>query len=67
MNNLFEQIEESKFFVAPKDFGFLQLTQNNLIAMRNSINHSEDFFESFFKDKTEEEIKEWIESESEKW
>ena len=67
LNNLFEQIEESKFFAPPKDFDFLQLAQNNLIAMRNSINHSEDFFESFFKDKSEEEIKEWIESESEKW
>lgn len=67
LNNLIEKIEEEGFFVAPKDIRFLQITQNNLIAMRNSINHSEDFFESFFKDKTKEEIIEWIEDESEKW
>lgn len=67
LNKLFEQIEETKFFVATKDLGFLQLTQNNLIAMRNSINHSDDFFESFFKDKSEKDVKEWIEQESEKW
>ena len=60
-------IEESKFFATKKDFDFLILSQNNLTAMKNSINHSDDFFEHFFKDKKEEEIKEWIEKESEGW
>lgn len=35
--------------------------------MKNSINHSDDFFDTFFKNKTKEEIKEWINKEAEEW
>lgn len=67
LNDLFNQLEETKPFVGTKDLAFFQLAQNNLIAMRNSINHSEDFFETFFKNKTKKEIQEWVEDEAKKW
>lgn len=49
------------------DKSFFIIVQKNLTMMKNSIEHSDDFFNTFFKNKSREEIKEWIEKEAEKW
>lgn len=67
MDNLIKQLNETLFFLNDLEKEFFLLGQNNLIMMKNSINHSDDFFDTFFKDKTEEEIKEWINKEAEEW
>lgn len=46
---------------------FYQLAFQQLHAMRNTIDGNNEFFETYFKDKTREEIKEWINKESKKW
>ena len=35
--------------------------------MKNSINHSDDFFSQYFENKNQDEIIEWIEKEAQKW
>ena len=60
-------MNETIFFLNDKDKSFFITAHNNLIMMQNSINHSDDFFNSFFKDKTENEIKAWIDKEATKW
>lgn len=67
MDNLIKQLNETLFFLNDLEKGFFILGQNNLTMMKNSINHSDDFFDTFFKDKTEEKIKEWINKEAEEW
>lgn len=67
MDNLIKQLNETLFFLNDLEKEFFLLGQNNLIMMKNSINHSDDFFDTFFKDKTEEEVKEWINKEAEEW
>ena len=67
MDNLIKQLNETLFFLNDLEKEFFLLGQNNLIMMKNSINHSDDFFDTFFKDKTKEEIKEWINKEAEEW
>lgn len=46
---------------------FYHLTIIKLAAMRNSIDGDDKFFNLYFKDKTKEEIIQWIEKESKKW
>ena len=67
LNELIMELEEVKFFLPQKDLYFTQIAQNNLTMMINSINHSEDFFNNIFKDKTKSDIKKWIDKESRKW
>ena len=67
MDSLIKQLNETLFFLNDFEKEFFILCQNNLIMMKNSINHSDDFFDTFFKDKTKEEIKEWINKEVEEW
>lgn len=61
------QVNEILYFSNEVEKKFFIIARNNLIMMKNSINHSEDFFNSFFKNKTEKEVKKWIEKEAEKW
>ena len=61
------ELEEVKFFLPQKDLYFTEIAQNNLTMMINSINHSEDFFNNIFQDKTKSDIKKWIDKESRKW
>lgn len=67
MDSLIKQLNETLYFLNGLEKEFFILCQNNLIMMKNSINHSDDFFDTFFKDKTKEEIKEWINKEVEEW
>ena len=67
MDSLIKQLNETLFFLNDLEKGFFILGQNNLTMMKNSINHSDDFFDTIFKDKTKEEIKEWINKEVEEW
>ena len=67
LNELIIELEEVKFFLPQKDLYFTQMAQNNLTMMINSINHSEDFFNNIFQDKTKSDIKKWIDKESRKW
>ena len=67
LNELIMELEEVKFFLPQKDLYFTQIAQNNLTMMINSINHSEDFFNNIFQDKTKSDIKKWIDKESRKW
>lgn len=67
MDSLIKQLSETLFFLNDFEKEFFILGQNNLTMMKNSINHSDDFFDTFFKDKTKEEIKEWINKEVEEW
>lgn len=67
LENLINQLEEAKFFASLSDFNSFQVAQDNLKAMINSINHSDDFFNDIFKDKTQSKILKWIELEAMKW
>lgn len=49
------------------EFIFCSIAINQMSLMKNSINNSEDFFNTFFKDKTREEIVNWINEESKNW
>lgn len=67
LNSLIDNLEEQKKFVSKKEFMDLNFYQRNLVMMSNSIKHSDSFFNSFFKDKTEKEVKQWIEEEAKSW
>lgn len=67
MDSLIKQLNETLYFLNDLEKEFFILGQNNLTMMKNSINHSDDFFDTFFKDKTKEEIEEWINKEAEGW
>ena len=67
LTDLINELEEVKFFLPHKDIYFTEIAQNNLTMMINSINHSDDFFKEIFQDKTKDNIKEWINKESQKW
>lgn len=55
------------YFSNKTENDFYNLALQQMVYMKNSINHSEDFFNMFFKDKTKEEIMDWIDEESKKW
>ena len=55
------------YFSNKTENDFYNLALQQMVYMKNSINHSEDFFNMFFKNKTKEEIMDWIDEESKKW
>lgn len=67
LDDLCNTVVESIHFSNGFEHKFYELAVQQMTYMKNSINHSEDFFNHFFKDKTEQEIMSWIEKESEKW
>lgn len=46
---------------------FYELCYNQILAMRRTIDHQDDFFNLYFKDKSPAEVMKWIEEESKKW
>ncbi len=67
LDNLCIVIKESMYFSNDFENDFYRLALQQMVYMQNSINHSEDFFNHFFKNKTKEEIIDWIEEESKRW
>jgi hypothetical protein len=54
-------------FLNDFDKNFYQLSFHQLQSMRRTIDHNEEFFDTFFKNQTEQQIIEWINKESKKW
>lgn len=67
LKELINVLEEQKMFASRNELSYLKICQQNLIRMSNSIRNSESFFDSFFKDKDKEEVKQWIENEAKEW
>jgi len=64
---LSERIKETMIFLNDFDKNFYQLSFHQLQSMRRTIDHNEEFFDTFFKNQTEQQIIEWINKESKKW
>lgn len=67
LDRLDTRLDETILFLTRQEMIFFQLAKQQLRAIKNSINHSDDFFSSYFEDKTEEDIINWIEKEAQKW
>lgn len=67
LDQLSFQIEETRLFLSRYEIEFFVFAQKQIHSMKNSINHSNDFFSKYFEKKTKEEIIDWIEKESRKW
>lgn len=67
LDNLIQDCHEIMIFLPHHEAQLYILTIEQLNAMKNSINHSQDFFKRFFENKSGKEIKQWIESEAKKW
>ena len=67
LDNLIINCQEIIFFQPSYKKQRYVFAMDQLIAMKNSINHSQDFFEGYFKDKSGEQILQWIEKEAKKW
>ena len=67
LNQLSLQLNETMYFLNRQEILFFQFAQKQLQLMQNSINHSDDFFSQYFKNKNQDEITEWIEKEAQKW
>lgn len=67
LQELQESLSEIDFFSSNIEKSFINLSQYKIATMKNSIKHSDDFYNDFFFDKTKEEIKQWVNEESKKW
>ena len=67
LSELSQDFQELMPLLNDFDKMFYQLAFQQLHAMRNTIDGDNGFFENYFKGKTEEEIKEWIDKESKRW
>lgn len=67
LQELQESLNEIDFFCSNIERSFINLSRYKMATIKNSINHSDDFYNTFFFGKTKEEIKQWINEESKKW
>lgn len=67
LQELQEFLNEIDFFSSNIERSFVNLSRYKIATIKNSINHSDDFYNDFFFNKTKEEIKQWINEESKKW
>lgn len=67
LDQLSLQLNETMYFLNRQEILFFQFAQKQLQLMKNSINHSDDFFSQYFENKNQDEIIEWIEKEAQKW
>ena len=67
LDQLSLQLDETMYFLNRQEILFFQFAQKQLQLMKNSINHSDDFFSQYFENKNQDEIIEWIEKEAQKW
>lgn len=68
LDELIEYLNLLINFSTKREINFLSFAIRQLYAMKNSIDRSDNqFFDSFFLDKTKDEVIEWIESEAKKW
>lgn len=67
LQELQESLNEIGFLSNNIEKSFVNLSLYKMATMKNSINHSNDFYNNFFFNKTKEEIKQWINEESKKW
>lgn len=65
--DLSQRIQETLFFLNDLEKPFHILAIQQIEAMRRTIDHNDEFFEIYFKNKTHKEIMDWINKESEKW
>lgn len=55
------------FVCRQHDIMWLQTCIHQTQRIRNTIENSDDFYNAFFHNKTEDEIKQWIEKEAQRW
>ena len=67
LDDLLNTLNEVYNFSPVRELYLLEEAHRQFTYMKNSINHSDDFFNTFFKDKTRDEIVEWVDNESKKW
>lgn len=67
LDQLSLQLNETMYFLSRQEIPFFQFAQKQLQLMKNSINHSDDFFTQYFEGKNRDEIIKWIEKEAQKW
>ena len=67
LDQLSLQLNETMYFLSRQEIPFFQFAQKQLQLMKNSINHSDDFFTQYFEEKNRDEIIKWIEKEAQKW
>lgn len=67
LDQLSLQLNETMYFLNRQEILFFQFAQKQLQLIKNSINHSDDFFSEYFKNKNRNEIIKWIEKEAQKW
>lgn len=67
LDQLSLRLNETMYFLNRQEILFFQFVQKQLQLMKNSINHSDDFFSQYFENKNQDEIIEWIEKEARKW
>ena len=65
--DLGQRIQETLPFLNDLEKPFYILAIQQIEAMRRTIDHNDEFFEIYFKNKTHKEIMDWIDKESEKW
>lgn len=65
--DLIGRLQETLFFLGEMDKRFCILTIQQLEAMRRTIDHNNEFYQTYFHNKTHKEIIDWIYKESEKW
>lgn len=67
LDGYIEYFQECIIFSNTLNQPFYVLCKKQIQAMKNSINHTVDFYYTYFHNKTEEEIQQWIEKEAKKW
>lgn len=65
--NLKERIQEIIPLLNDFEKEFYLLAIKQLLAMQRTIIHDKKFFETYFLNKTYEEVYDWIDKESKKW
>lgn len=67
LDNQIQYFEECILLCGKHDRDFFHVCRDKMLLMQNSIQLNNEFYEEFFKGKTEEEIKAWIEEEAKQW
>lgn len=65
--DLTQRVQETIPFLNDLEKGFYVLSIQQMNAMRRTIDHNDEFFQTFFYNKTYQEVMQWIEDESKKW
>ena len=67
LDQLILKLNEEMFFLSQSEIDFFVLAKKKIKMMKNSINHSDHFFDEYFLNKKESEIIRWVEKEAQKW